>query len=125
MANFKNIKSFPIYQTTSTEVSTQFVIINNKHYVGLHRKFNPTTDHSQRQQQQQQQPESKGVYLPLTAWNKFVKSIIPLVDKEIQKHNEETKTSSSATVRPTTTTTTTKQTKNPLNAKKGIILRYI
>ena len=76
--NSSVLKSYLIHRTLTSEVRAQVINIDNTSYIGLERKYYPT-EHC---------PEkSKGIYLPVQAWETFVKETLPLL--RINKNQEQ------------------------------------
>ena len=65
------IKLHLIHQTQTSEVRAQIIYIDNNNYIGLQRKYYSTEQFTER---------VKGVYLPVEAWEKFLKETLPLLN---------------------------------------------
>lgn len=116
--NFENINSFSIHKSNSSEVTLEFAQIRKTPYVGLHRRSLP--DHNSNYK-----PESKGVYIPLEAWEKLVVQTIPSLTEAIKNYKQQQQQQQQATQTSTKNSQSqSKSTKHSAN-EKGIFLFLI
>ncbi len=67
------VQSYLIHQTPETEVRAQVIQITGISYIGMQRTYLSDPESKER---------SKGLYLPVEAWEKFAKETIPLLKIE-------------------------------------------
>ena len=79
------LKSFEVYSTATNSVSAQLIEINGVPHVGLHRTYTPPKAEFEFSNPK---PISKGVFLPLAAWDKFVNVTVPALQKEIKSRQQ-------------------------------------
>ena len=112
--DFETLKSIEVHHTKTTKVSFQLALINKAPHFGLSRTFFPPkggdfefTD---------PKPQTKGVYLPLTAWEKFVKEGVPLLHQEILRQHQVAAQRRGDSTKSTPTTTITTSGRNSSSA---------
>lgn len=78
---FTTLKACPVHKTKSASVTALLVELDGIPHVGLSRTYWPQVDSPF----ESQKKETKGIYLPLEAWNNFLNEAVPQLQEEIQK----------------------------------------
>ena len=102
--NISTLRSIPVHKTSHTTVSAQLISINGVPHVGLHRVYFPP---DQEGQSSRPKPESKGVFLPLEAWETFITSAVPQLQEEIRQRQPAPASAASTSSTSTVVTTRT------------------
>ena len=106
--DFSTLRTIHVHKTSHAIVSAKILSINGVPHVGLHRVyFPPETEFTFTKPK----PESKGLYLPLEAWEKFVTTVVPEIQEDIKHRNlAASAASTKSTLQPAAQSHSTKST---------------
>ena len=93
-SKFATLSSCEVHHTKTTKVSAQLIEINGVPHVGLSRTYFPPGEEFEFIKPK---PESKGVFLPLEAWDKFLNEAVPQLNSEIKRHQRNAPASTKST----------------------------